>query len=111
MFYKWINISLITYKFYVTIKNLNTRENDIRNMSDKTEERDYIKKSRYVMYAFPLILIVFKFSSIIKLIFFMFKINDDIFTEENFLYVESICEPLIGFFNSLLFLFIHRRYF
>jgi hypothetical protein len=107
-FYKWINIIIITYKFYITIKNLNTRENDIRNREDKIEERDYIKKSKYIMYSFPLILILLKFHTLIESILCIFKIYYD---KNIFLFTKAICDSLIGFFNCIIFLSIHRKYF
>jgi len=106
LFYKWINIILITYKFHVTIKYFNTRENDIRNRNDKIEERNYIRKSKFIMYAFPIILIILKVPCLIDWIIST-VFND---TEESLLFLEAICGPLIGFFNSLIFLFIHRRF-
>ena len=62
------------------------------------------------MFAFPLILIVLKFHSLIQLIIFIFKINGE-HIKKIYLYCEAICDPLIGFFNSIIFLFIHRNSF
>ena len=97
IFYKWINIFLITYKFCVTIKYFKSRENDIRNRMDKNDERDYIRKSKYIMYAFPFILILMKVPCLIDWIIST-VFND---TEKFLLYIEAVCGQLIGFFNAL----------
>ena len=106
IFFKWFKIALITYKFHITIKYFNSRENDIRNRIDKDEERIYIKKSRYVMYAFPVILIFTRVPCLIDwFIYTVLQVHN-----EALLYIEAICGASNGIFNSLIFLFIHRRF-
>lgn len=106
MLYKWINIVIISYKFQITINYFNARENDIKNRLDKKEEKNYIRKSRYIMYAFPLILIFMKVPCLFDWVFYLF-FNKSI---KVIMYIEAFSGPLIGFFNALIFLIIHSKF-
>ncbi len=104
--FSWMNIFVITYKFYRLISYFNSRCQEIKNNQNRNEERKYIKKSKYIMYAFPIILIFTKLPATINRCIVM-MLNE----QNKILYhLQAGSSVLIGFFNSIVFVYIHRRY-
>ena len=105
-FFCWANIFVISYKFYMLISYFNSRSEEIKFNQNKIEERKYIKKSKYIMYAFPIILIISKFPATInRCIVLILDINSPILY-----HFQASFSACIGFFNSLVFIYIHRRF-
>ena len=101
----WFNILIICYKFSKLIIYFRSRSQEIKN-KNRIEESRYIKKSLYIMYAFPLILIISKIPGLIN------RIKIFITDKENpiFYHFHASFSVLVGFFNSIIFIYIHKKY-
>jgi len=102
----WGNIFIMTYKFYKLIKYFNSRTEEIKFNQNKLEERKYIKKNKFVMYAFPIILMLTKIPATMNRCFVLIS-----GTQWILLYhLQASFSVSIGIFNSIVFIFIYRRF-
>lgn len=104
--FTWVNIFIISYKISRVIAYFNSRSQEIKFSLNKIQERKYIKKSKYIMYAFPLILIICKIPATINRCIVL------ILEEESAIlyHFQAAFSCLCGFLHSIVFIYIHRRY-
>ena len=96
---------IIMFDFLIIIRYFSKRLREIKN-SDKEDEKKFIKKNKFIMYSFPLILIITKVPATIN------RSISILYGKSCFglYFLQSVCAPLMGIFNSLVFFYIHKPF-